>query len=233
MIIYNHFLGTQKTPLPLPWYGRPLISAFLRSSRDKFSMVFVCSCMPWKMKRMKKGDNLWKLNLGKHIGRVKRLENVAGISTTFSQLWPMSLNLSSVGHKVLLLTYNWRFYEHNYRSNVHLEEIVCRNWKIKHYCAKKCLLSHMLIVALELKFKHCHQRFWQRFRIVMIAMVMMMAVVMMAVMMMAVTMMTMMAMMTMGIAWEGAAHVFGIALDSDRNPFPSSDHPKVAGNIIS
>ena len=53
--------------------------------------------------------------------------------------------------------------------------------------------------------------------------------------MMAVMMRMMMAvvMMMMGIAWKGAAHVFGIALDSDRNPFPSSDHPEVAGNIIS
>lgn len=30
--------------------------------------------------------------------------------------------------------------------------------------------------------------------------------------------------MMMVIAHEGAAHVFGIARDSDRNPFPSSDH---------
>ena len=66
----------------------------------------------------------------------------------------------------------------------------------------------------------------------MTGMALMMAV-MMRMMMAAIAMKLAMVMMMMGIAWEGAAHVFGIALDSDRNPFPSSDHPEVAGNIIS
>ena len=56
----------------------------------------------------------------------------------------------------------------------------------------------------------------------MTGMAMMMAV-MMRMMMAAIAMKLAMVMMMMGIAWEGAAHVFGIALDSDRNPLPSSD----------
>ena len=69
-----------------------------------------------------------------------------------------------------------------------------------------------------------------------------MMVMMMAMTMMMAMLMTMM--MAMVIAYEGAAHVFGIALDSARNPFPSSDQipiptlfpfsdqRKVAPNII-
>ena len=49
------------------------------------------------------------------FGRLKRL--VAGISTTFSQLCPMSLNLSSVQDEVLLHIYDWRHHGQNFRSN--------------------------------------------------------------------------------------------------------------------
>ena len=58
--------------------------------------------------------------------------------------------------------------------------------------------------------------------VIMLMMILEMMILEMMMTMPMVVMMTM-TMVMMMIACLGAAHVFGIALDSDRNPLPSSD----------